>query len=143
MVNKSRSCFNSSRSFFVISYNILQLAACQACCLDPDSLGAGPPAWELEALFFCFIFFRNFSQLFTYEGGRSSSAIVKYLSSDRLELSLIVLLVRRLKAIIYIVLRHLVPDPSDWTLVQPVMEFFRHWASFSQGPPCIVLESAV
>ena len=71
--------------------------------------------------------FRKARQLLTYEGGRSSSAIVKYLNSDRLELSLIVFFIRRLKAIIYIVLRHLVPDPSDWTLVQPVMELVAHW----------------
>ena len=41
-------------------------------------------AWSLRL-----ISFRNFLQLFTYEGGRSSSAIVKYLNSDRRELSLI------------------------------------------------------
>ena len=33
--------------------------------------------------------FRKARHFFTYEGGRSSSAIVKYLNSDRLELSLI------------------------------------------------------
>ena len=36
-----------------------------------------------------------------------------------------------------------VSDPDDWTLVQPVMEFFRHGANFSQGPPYIVSGSAV
>ena len=41
------------------------------------------------------------------------------------------------------VLLNPVPDPDDWTLVQPVMEFFRHGANFSQGPPCIALENAV
>ena len=36
-----------------------------------------------------------------------------------------------------------VPDPCDWTLVQPIMKLFWHWANFSQGPPYIVLGSAV
>ena len=85
-----------------------------ACCLNP-----------------LLNFFRKRSQRLTYEGGRSSSAIVKYLSNDFV-LSLIVFFIRRLKAIIYIVLRYLVPDPSDRTLVQPIMKLFRHWACFSQ-----------
>ena len=41
------------------------------------------------------------------------------------------------------VLLNAVSDPDDWTLVQPVMEFFRHGANFSQEPPYIVLGSAV
>ena len=55
------------------------------------------PAGELEAwrlvLEACglrlLIESRKARHFFTYEGGRSSSAIVKYLNSDRLELSLI------------------------------------------------------
>ena len=85
---------------------------------DLSSLLLG--AWSLE-LAACA--FRKARQRLTYEGGRSSSAIVKYLNSDRLELSLI-FFIRCFKCIKDVILLNPVSDPDDWTFVQPIMELF-------------------
>ena len=86
---------------------------------DLSSLLLG--AWSLE-LAACA--FRKARQRLTYEGGRSSSAIVKYLNSDRLELSLIFFFIRCFKCIKDVILLNPVSDPDDWTFVQPIMELF-------------------
>ena len=48
-----------------LSYSLSIVNPSSVLCLNPDSLWAGPPAWALEPLFFCFISSRNFLHFLT------------------------------------------------------------------------------
>ena len=80
--------------------------------LDPGSLWAGPPAWELADLLFFFFFFIGRARL----AARSACSCVNVLN--------FIVLVWCWEHIKDMVPINPVPDPDDWTLVQPIMKLF-------------------
>ena len=77
--------------------------------LNPNSLWAGPPAWELETL-----------SLDLQPPGGVFSLLIFLINF----LSFIVLFIWCCECIKDMICFNPVPDPCDWTLVQPVMELF-------------------
>jgi len=139
---------NSFISF--MSYNILELGSCQP-CLDPFTLLGGPTrlgAWELVALFF-FLFFSTWGCaligivgqkkfLWPLTGARLAGPAARSAFICANVLWIIFFFIRCFECIKDVIFFNAIPDPDDWTLVQPIMKLFWHWASFSQVAPCIV-----